>query len=194
MWVKIEQIVDLLDKLLLFFLVLIIWLFELVKELFIYKGLGMLVWCGEKVFIFDSWVGVDQVWLCELIEFSFGCKVVLDYFECIMLYCVYVSENYCVVMIFIMDEGLFYFDKFVVFDEVQGEGFGCVVWQVMCEQYLQLFWCLWYGNLVNLFYYVEFDGCFKQVCWKVFWYGLDGFDIIVCCVVYCVICQFMLVD
>lgn len=188
MKVKIEQIKDLFDCLLLELLVLIMCLVDLVKELFIYKGLGMLVCKGEKVLCVIVWNEFDLSWLKGLIEFSFGCILVLDYFEKIKLLCVYVSENYCIVVIFIDEVEGVYLDKFVVFDDVQGEGLGCVVWNVMLEEILQLFWCLCYGNLINYFYYVEFDGCYKQDYWKVFWFGVDGIDWIKIYVDYCVQC------
>jgi acetylglutamate kinase len=93
-----------------------------------------------------------------------------------------------------MDEGLPYLDKFAVLDEAQGEGLGRAVWQVMREQHPQLFWRSRHGNPVNPFYYAESDGCFKQARWKVFWYGLDGFDTIERCVAHCATRQPTLVD
>ncbi|AND69087.1 acetylglutamate kinase [Dyella thiooxydans] len=194
MRVKIEQIADLLDKLPLSSSVSITRPSELAKELFTHKGSGTLVRRGEKVLTFDSWAGVDQVRLRELIESSFGRKVVDDYFERTTPYRVYVSENYRAAMILTMDEGLPYLDKFAVLDDAQGEGLGRAVWQVMREQHPQLFWRSRHGNPVNPFYYAESDGCFKQERWKVFWYGLDGFDTIERCVAHCATRQATLVD
>ena len=194
MRVKIEQIADLLDKLPLSSSVSITRPSELAKELFTHKGSGTLVRRGEKVLTFDSWDGVDQARLRELIESSFGRKVVPDYFERTTPYRVYVSENYRAAMILTMDEGLPYLDKFAVLDEAQGEGLGRAVWQVMREQHPQLFWRSRHGNPVNPFYYAESDGCLKQARWKVFWYGLDGFDTIARCVAHCATRQPTLVD
>jgi acetylglutamate kinase len=194
MRVKIEQIADLLDKLPLSSSVSITRPSELAKELFTHKGSGTLVRRGEKVLTFDSWQGVDQTRLRELIESSFGRKVVPDYFERITPYRVYVSENYRAAMILTLDEGLPYLDKFAVLDEAQGEGLGRAVWQVMREQHPQLFWRSRHGNPVNPFYYAESDGCLKQARWKVFWYGLDGFDTIARCVAHCATRQPTLVD
>ncbi|MCP1374555.1 acetylglutamate kinase [Dyella lutea] len=194
MRVKIEQIADLLDKLPLSSSVSITRPSELAKELFTHKGSGTLVRRGEKVLTFDSWDGLDQARLRELIESSFGRKVVPDYFERTTPYRVYVSENYRAAMILTMDEGLPYLDKFAVLDEAQGEGLGRAVWQVMREQHPQLFWRSRHGNPVNPFYYAESDGCLKQVRWKVFWYGLDGFDTIERCVAHCATRQPTLVD
>lgn len=199
MRVKIEQIADLLDKLPLSSSVSITRPSELAKELFTHKGSGTLVRRGEKVLTFDSWHGVDQPRLRELIESSFGRKVVPDYFERTTPYRVYVSENYRAAMILTLEQvdgkqGLPYLDKFAVLDEAQGEGLGRAVWQVMREQHPQLFWRSRHGNPINPFYYAESDGCFKQERWKVFWYGLDGFATIERCVAHCATRQPTLVD
>jgi acetylglutamate kinase len=194
MRVKIEQIADLLDKLPLSSSVSITRPSELAKELFTHKGSGTLVRRGEKVLTFDGWDGVDRARLRELIESSFGRKVVDDYFERTTPYRVYASENYRAAMILTLEGGLPYLDKFAVLDEAQGEGLGRAVWQVMREQHPQLFWRSRHGNPVNPFYYAESDGCLKQARWKVFWYGLDGFDTIARCVAHCATRQPTLVD
>jgi acetylglutamate synthase len=38
---------------------------------------------------------------------------------------------------------------------------------------------------VNIFYYAESDGCYKQEKWKVFWYGIEDFADIERCVAHC---------
>ena len=78
-----------------------------------------------------------------------------------------------------------YLDKFAVLDDAQGEGLGRAVWNVMREETPQLFWRSRHNNQVNIFYYAESDGCIKQEKWKVFWYGLDGFETIARCVAHC---------
>jgi len=185
MRVKIEQIADLLSSLPLTSSVSITRPSELAKELFTHKGSGTLVRRGEKVQRFDSWDGIDLVRMRELIESSFGRAVVPDYFERTKPYRVYVSENYRAAMILTKDEGLAYLDKFAVLDDAQGEGLGRAVWQVMREENPQLFWRSRHGNQVNIFYYAESDGCFKQERWKVFWYGLKDFEEIARCVAHC---------
>jgi acetylglutamate kinase len=159
---------------------------ELAKELFTHKGSGTLVRRGERVLSFESWEGVDQARMRDLIESSFGRTLVPDYFERTAPYRIYVSENYRAAMILTMEEGLPYLDKFAVLDDAQGEGLGRAVWQVMREENPQLFWRSRHNNQINIFYYAESDGCLKQPKWKVFWYGLDGsFDTIARCVAHC---------
>jgi len=192
--VKIEQIADLLSSLPLTSSVSITQPSELAKELFTHKGSGTLVRRGEKVLRYESWEGIDLARMRELIESSFGRKVVADYFERTRPYRIYVSENYRAAMILTQEEGLAYLDKFAVLDDAQGEGLGRAVWQVMREENPQLFWRSRHGNQVNIFYYAESDGCFKQERWKVFWYGLKNFGEIERCVAHCAVRPATLMD
>lgn len=194
MRVKIEQIADLLQSLPLTSSVSITRPSELAKELFTHKGSGTLVRRGEKVFRFENWDGVDKARMRTLIESSFGRKVVGDYFERTKPYRIYVSENYRAAMILTNEDGLIYLDKFAVLDDAQGEGLGRAVWLVMREENPRLFWRSRHGNQINHFYYAESDGCYKQERWKVFWYGLDGFDTIERCVEHCAVRQPTLID
>jgi len=185
MRVKIEQIKDLLDKLPLTSSVSITKPAELAKELFTHRGSGTLVRRGERVLRFDSWQGVDLQRMRELIESSFGRKLVADYFERTVPYRIYISENYRTALILNREEGFAYLDKFAVLDDAQGEGLGRAVWHVMREENPQLFWRSRHNNQVNIFYYAESDGCYKQEKWKVFWYGIEDFADIERCVAHC---------
>ncbi len=185
MRLKLEQIADLLSDLPLTSSVSITRPSELAKELFTHKGSGTLVRRGEKVLRFDSWNGIDQMRMRELIESSFGRILVPDYFERTRPSRIYVSENYRAAMILTEEDGLPYLDKFAVLDDTQGEGLGRAVWQVMREENPRLFWRSRHGNPVNPFYYAESDGCIKQPHWKVFWYGIDDLDTIFRCVAHC---------
>lgn len=185
MRVKIEQIKDLLDKLPLTSSVSITKPAELAKELFTHRGSGTLVRRGERVLRFDSWQGVDLQRMRELIESSFGRKLVADYFEKTVPYRIYISENYRTALILNREEGFAYLDKFAVLDDAQGEGLGRAVWHVMREENPQLFWRSRHNNQVNIFYYAESDGCYKQEKWKVFWYGIEDFADIERCVAHC---------
>ncbi|MBB6183593.1 acetylglutamate kinase [Oleiagrimonas soli] len=186
MRLKIDQIKHLLDDLPLTSSVSITRPGQLAKELFTHKGSGTLIRRGERVLTFEgSWDGVDISRLRALIESSFRRRLAADYFERTQPYRVYISENYRAAMILTEEEGFAYLDKFAVLDDAQGEGIGRAVWQVMREANPRLFWRSRHGNVVNHFYYAESDGCLKQEHWKVFWYGLDGFDAIARCVAHC---------
>lgn len=185
MRVKVEQIKRLLDQLPLASSVSITRPADLAKELFTHKGSGTLVRRGEKVLRAASWAELDLPRLRELIESSFRRALVDDYFERTSLLRAYVSENYRTAVI-LTDEGSTpYLDKFAVLDDAQGEGLGRAVWQVMRDETPTLFWRSRHHNAVNHFYYAESDGCYKQEKWKVFWYGMDGFDEIRTAVEHC---------
>ncbi|GAB3333889.1 acetylglutamate kinase [Marilutibacter aestuarii] len=185
MKVKIEQIKDLLDSLPLTSSVSITKPSELAKELFTHKGSGTLVRRGERVLQVSSWDELDLPRLRGLIESAFGRELVPDYFDTTRLHRAYVSENYRAAVILTAEDAGTYLDKFAVLDDAQGEGLGRAVWQVMHEQNPSLFWRSRNGNPVNAFYHSESDGCLRQGKWRVFWYGMDGFDAIGRCVAHC---------
>src|SRR5690606_29495571 len=185
MRVKIEQIKQLLDRLPLSSSVSITKPAELAKELFTHKGSGTLVRRGERVLQAEGWDALDLPRLRTLIESAFGRRLAADYFERTALHRAYVSENYRAAVILTDVDGHAYLDKFAVLDEAQGEGLGRAVWLVMREQNPRLFWRSRHGNPVNAFYYAESDGHYKQEQWKVFWYGLAGFDEVARCVTHC---------
>jgi bifunctional N-acetylglutamate synthase/kinase len=185
MRVKIEQIAQLLDRLPLTTSVSITRPSELAKELFTHKGSGTLVRRGEKVSRYSSWEELDCARMRTLIESSFGRTLAADYFERTKLYRAYVSENYRTALILTDENGDTYLDKFAVLDDAQGEGLGRAVWQVMREENPRLFWRSLHGNPANIFYYAESDGCYKLELFKVFWYGMEGFDAISRCVEHC---------
>ncbi|MCA0394769.1 MAG: acetylglutamate kinase [Proteobacteria bacterium] len=185
MKVKLEQIKDLLDRLPLESSVSITRPADLAKELFTHRGSGTLVRRGEKVLRATTWDAFDLVRLRGLIESSFGRTLVPDYFERTRLLRAYVSENYRAAVILTDGDGMTYLDKFAVLDDAQGEGLGRAVWNVMREETPQLFWRSRHHNQINIFYYAESDGCYKQEKWKVFWYGIEGFPEIERCVTHC---------
>ncbi len=185
MRVKIEQIADLLDKLPLESSVSITRPADLAKELFTHKGSGTLVRRGEKVLRVTSWDQLDRARLKQLIESSFGRELVPEYFDKTRLLRAYVSENYRTAVILTDEAEGVYLDKFAVLDEAQGEGLGRAVWNVMREETPQLFWRSRHNNQVNIFYYAESDGCYKQDKWKTFWFGAPDFDHIRAYVAHC---------
>lgn len=167
---------------------------NLAQELFTHKGSGTLIRRGERVLRATSWDELDLVRLRALIESSFGRRIVDDYFERTRLLRVYISEHYRAAIIMTEEDGVPYLDKFAVLDEAQGEGLGRAVWKVMREETPQLFWRSRHNNQVNIFYYAQSDGCFKQERWKVFWCGLTDFSQIERCVAHCAVRPTTLID
>ncbi|MGN8150805.1 acetylglutamate kinase [Agrobacterium sp. 22094] len=160
---------------------------NLAQELFTHKGSGTLIRRGERVLRATSWEELDLTRLRALIESSFGRRVVDDYFQRTRLLRAYISEHYRAAIILTEEDGVPYLDKFAVLDEAQGEGLGRAVWKVMREETPQLFWRSRHNNQVNIFYYAQSDGCFKQERWKVFWCGLTDFSQIEKCVAHCAV-------
>ncbi len=185
MRVKIEQIADLLGTLPLESSVSITRPADLAKELITHKGSGTLVRRGEKVLRVTSWDQLDRARLKQLIESSFGRELVQEYFDKTHLLRAYVSENYRTAVILTDEAEGVYLDKFAVLDEAQGEGLGRAVWNVMREETPQLFWRSRHNNQVNIFYYAESDGCYKQDKWKTFWFGAPDFEHIRAYVAHC---------
>jgi acetylglutamate kinase len=185
MRLKLEQVKELLDRLPLSSSVSITRPAELAKELFTHTGSGTLVRRGERVLRATSWDDLDLPRLRDLIESAFGRRLLPDYFERTRLLRAYVSEHYRAAVILTEEDGVPYLDKFAVLDEAQGEGLGRAVWHVMRAETPRLFWRSRRGNPVNAFYFAEADGCLKQPRWKVFWYGLEGYDAIARCVAHC---------
>lgn len=167
---------------------------NLAQELFTHKGSGTLIRRGERVLRATSWKELDLTRLRALIESSFGRRVVDDYFQRTRLLRAYISEHYRAAIILTEEDGVPYLDKFAVLDEAQGEGLGRAVWKVMREETPQLFWRSRHNNQVNIFYYAQSDGCFKQERWKVFWCGLTDFSQIEKCVAHCAVRPTTLID
>lgn len=167
---------------------------NLAQELFTHKGSGTLIRRGERVLRATSWEELDLTRLRALIESSFGRRVVDDYFERTRLLRAYISEHYRAAIILTEEDGVPYLDKFAVLDEAQGEGLGRAVWKVMREETPRLFWRSRHNNQVNIFYYAQSDGCFKQERWKVFWCGLTDFSQIEKCVAHCAVRPTTLID
>ncbi len=185
MRVKVEQIKQLLDRLPPTSSVSITRPAELAKELFTHKGSGTLVRLGEKINVHTSWETLDRARLRTLVESSFRRTLSPDYFERTRLHRAYVSENYRAAIILTAEEAGIYLDKFAVLDDAQGEGLGRAVWQAMRDANPRVFWRSRHANLANDFYFAESDGCYRLNGWKVFWYGIDGFDEIADCVAHC---------
>ena len=187
MRIKIEQIHDLLTALPPSSSVSITRPAELARELFTHKGSGTLVRRGERVMRATRWDELDLERLRGLVESAFGRRLADDYFERTPLLRAYVSEHYRTAILLTEVDDVPYLDKFAVLDDAQGEGLGRAVWNVMREETPRLFWRSRHHNTVNIFYYAEADGCFKQEKWKVFWYGMDGFDGIERAVAHCAV-------
>ena len=185
MRLKLEQIHDLLRKLPLSSSVSITRPQDLANELFTHRGSGTLVRMGEKIRRVTAWKALDLAAIKQLVESSFGRKLVPDYFERTELYRAYVSKAYRAALLITLENGLPHLDKFAVADDAQGEGLGRAAWRRMREDLPKLFWRSRPGNAVNEFYAEEADGMLKGERWNVYWYGLASFVEIEAAVAHC---------
>ncbi len=147
----------------------------LAKELFTHRGSGTLVRMGEKIRTCRSWDEIDLEQLTDLLETSFGKRLVPGYFEKTPLSVAYISESYRAAALITKDQPLACLDKFAVTEKAQGEGLGRAVWDCVRENHASLYWRARPENAVNQFYFRQADGFVRQDKWLVFWYGVDSF-------------------
>lgn len=154
----------------------------LAKELFTDKGSGTLVNMGEKVLVINHLGGVDKARLKELIESSFGKKLINNYFDALNFRKAYITECYRAAIVLTGSDDIVYLDKFVVSDSAKGEGLGGSLWDKVTSNHEKLFWRATIGNPINKFYSSVADGFIKVGRWKVYWRGLSSYDEIRVCV------------
>lgn len=185
MRLKIEQIADLLQRIPGSSSVSMTRPAELAKELFTHRGSGTLIRKGEIIKSYSRWKQVDLNRLKQLIESSFGRRLVNDYFAKTTLHRAYISANYRAALIITLENEIAHLDKFAVAEDAQGEGLGRAAWLRMKADTPQLFWRSRPENPVNEFYIEECDGCHKTERWTIFWYGMTSFEQIQQCVEHC---------
>ena len=176
MRVKLQQIHDMLTGLPLDSSVSITRPELLAKELFTHRGSGTLVRMGEKILTRHSWDDVDLNKLTDLLETSFGRKLVPGYYNKTPLSVAYISESYRAAALITEGQPLACMDKFAVTEKAQGEGLGRAVWDCVRENHPSLYWRARPDNAVNNFYFRQADGFVRSGEWLVFWYGLDKLD------------------
>ena len=155
---------------------------HLAKELFTHKGSGTLIRKGESIMCHQNIDTIKVVKLKALIEKSFNKILDEDYFERTVIHRAYITYCYRAAAIVTIINGIPYLDKFVVADEAKGEGLGKVLWEKLKQDNPSIHWRARPGNTINGFYFNNADGCIKTNGWNVFWYGLDGFEVINQCV------------
>ncbi len=176
MRVKLQQIHDMLDGLPLDSSVSITRPELLAKELFTHRGSGTLVRLGEKINTFRSWNEIDRERLTELLQTSFGRKLVPDYFEHTALEVAYISESYRAAALITEGSQFACMDKFAVTEKAQGEGLGRAVWNKVRDNHSSLYWRARPDNAVNNFYFSQADGFVRTGKWLLFWYGIKDLE------------------
>lgn len=182
MRLKLQEIKDLLDELPLSSSVSITSARDLPKELFTHRGAGTLVQRGERVLEFKTFDQIDQVRLKELLELGFGKQLRPNYFEKANIDHIYVTESYRATAVIVKEGPVPYLDKFAVTPKAQGEGLGASVWARMREDYPKLYWRSRVSNQINMWYFQQSEGAFRNDQWCVFWYGIEDYDEMKACV------------
>lgn len=72
--------------------------------------------------------------------------------------------------------GVPYLCKFSVHPKAQGTGIADILWQTIRRDHADLFWRSRADNNINNWYFQRAHGNCRVDRWKVFWYGLRGFD------------------
>lgn len=148
---------------------------NLPRELFTHRGAGTFIQRGEHVIEHESWEGVDQSALRDLLESCFEKALAPDYFAAKTVERVYHSETYRATAVITNEGSVPYLDKFAVTPKAQGEGLGASLWKRMREDYPRLFWRSRIGNPVNSWYFQQSEGTYKNGEWTVFWYGITDY-------------------
>jgi len=149
---------------------------HLAGELFTDRGSGTLVRLGEPIEARDSLDGLDLDGIRNLLEQSFGRKLLPGYLEGLSPLSVYLAADRSAIAIVTEERGTPYLDKFAVTAESQGAGLGASLWCRLREGTPRLFWRSRTGNPLNPWYFKQADGSWRRGEWIVFWYGLDSAD------------------
>ena len=153
-------------------------------ELFTHKGSGTLVRRGERVQRFASWDGVDRARLTALIESSLAVGWCRTDFEDSAR--AYISENYRTAVILTDGPRAPTSTSSPCWKKAQGGGLGPRHCGRSCARRRRHCSGVRATAIRSILLYAPESGRLHQAGeWKVFWYGLDGFDAIARCVAHC---------
>jgi acetylglutamate synthase len=135
------------------------------KSTFLRKGVKVVKYIGLK--------NINKQKLTALLEYAFKRKLKECYLEeladkqCVL----YVAGDYKGVIIYTLEEGYNYLDKFAVGD-LQSVGIGDLLWgEGKC------FWRSRKGNFINSWYFEKADGFLVCGHWVLFWRGYSLKDL-----------------
>ena len=153
----------------------------LVDELFTHIGSreGTLVRLGMRISIHQDFSRLDVGRLTVLLEKAFGKTLHEDYFTRLRTipFRVYLTGDYRGCAILTYEGGVPYLCKFAVHPQSQGLGIADILWAHITRENRDLFWRSREDNGVNNWYFARADGAYRAGRWTVFWYGLQGFDL-----------------
>lgn len=149
---------------------------NLLSELFTTKGSGTLIRKGASIRIVNDIDQLDREKLAVSVESAFAKPLKFSFFNR-PFYWAAIEDGYrggaCVEKL----AGNAYLSKFWVTPEAQGEGIARDIWRVVRDNHKVLFWRSKKDNPFNDWYMKTCDGMQVSGHWRVFWIGLDAFEI-----------------
>lgn len=146
--------------------------FTLLRELFTVKGSGTLVKAGSDIRRFTTYAEVDVPRLRDLLERSFGRRLLPDFFAREPL-ALYVEAQYQGAAIVEPSPVGPYLTKFAVEPVAQGEGLGHDLWQALTREHRSLVWRATPHNPIGSWYVKQCEGMMRLPRWHVYWRGLE---------------------
>ncbi|MBN2191882.1 MAG: hypothetical protein JW751_03630 [Polyangiaceae bacterium] len=146
--------------------------FTLLRELFTVKGSGTLVKAGSEILRYQTYRNVEVPRLQNLLERSFGRRLVPDFFERETL-AIYVESSYQGAAIVEPSPVGPYLTKFAVEPVAQGEGLGHDLWQALTREHRTIVWRAAPYNPIGSWYVKQCDGMMRFARWHVYWRGLE---------------------
>lgn len=143
---------------------------SLLQELFTVKGSGTLLRSGANLRIMRSMHGLNKTAIRNLLEESFGKKLIPHYFKEPVELAV-CEKTYSGIAIVKKLNSRAYLDKFAISKKAQSTGLAKIIWHEVKEKHASLVWRSTIHNPVNPWYLKQADGAQKSGEWIVFWYG-----------------------
>jgi acetylglutamate kinase len=149
---------------------------NLLRELFNVKGAGTLIRVGSEIAQTDNYGTVDTERLAELLESTFGKRLVGDLFQR-PVERIYYEEGLRGVAVVEPSSLAPFLSKFAVNRLAQGEGIGRDLWEAVNRDHQRLFWRARPDNPITPWYMGHCDGMTVTPKWRVYWRGLDSGEI-----------------
>ncbi|NNJ69680.1 MAG: hypothetical protein HKP10_00155 [Kiritimatiellales bacterium] len=144
---------------------------NLLQEIFTVKGAGTLFRRGSEILNFKKLDGVDRVRLLNLLETSFGKKLVSEAFLDQVSHA-YIEKDYRGAVLLEEHPAGFYLSKFAVGREARGEGVAMELWREVSRNHDALFWRSNVLNPFNSWYHNQAAGHHAEGRWQIFWRGV----------------------
>ncbi len=145
---------------------------DLLRELFTVRGAGTLIKRGTAIQRVSTYSQIDAKRLHELFKLSFTHPLQKDFFDKPAA-AIYVEEDYRAASVVLDTEVVPYLSKFAVDPELQGEGIGRDLWQVLARDFPTMFWRTRAENRISSWYSGLADGLWRGAEWHVFWRGIE---------------------